>query len=203
MVTGYRSAQRGARVYQYNARNTSIKNVRNRDLTDTTPTLLFPHEENNHGMELSIMISIKLTDEQLRFILPHITPNPRILVTGERIFEVSVPIWYALAVIYATAHEHTPTLIHGGARGADKLAAYIGAVYGFHVDAYSADWEQYGRAAGPIRNQQMLKKGKPNLVVAFFVDRIKSKGTNHMVKISKEAGITCLIWEENKGWSIE
>ena len=32
---------------------------------------------------------------------------------------------------------------------------------------YPVDWEKYGKAAGPIRNQQMIDKGKPDLVVAF------------------------------------
>ena len=29
---------------------------------------------------------------------------------------------------------------------------------------YPADWDKFGRAAGPIRNQQMLDEGKPNMI---------------------------------------
>jgi hypothetical protein len=35
------------------------------------------------------------------------------------------------------------------------------------IDVYVAQWKKHGRAAGPIRNQRMLDKGKPDLVVAF------------------------------------
>jgi hypothetical protein len=39
--------------------------------------------------------------------------------------------------------------------------------------------------AGPIRKQQMLDEGKPDLVVAFPGGR----GTAHMVRIARAAGI--------------
>jgi len=50
---------------------------------------------------------------------------------------------------------------------------------------YPADWEKLGRAAGPIRNEQMLREGKPDLVVAFP----GARGTAHMVRIAREAGV--------------
>ncbi|MBR0908260.1 hypothetical protein [Bradyrhizobium liaoningense] len=38
-----------------------------------------------------------------------------------------------------------------------------------HIDvqAFPAAWVRHGNAAGPIRNGQMLRDGKPGLVVAF------------------------------------
>ena len=58
------------------------------------------------------------------------------------------------------------TLIHGDARGADRMAAEV-APSGVKIEAYPADWEAHGKAAGPIRNQRMLDEGKPDLVLAF------------------------------------
>lgn len=35
------------------------------------------------------------------------------------------------------------------------------------TEIYAADWGRLSRRAGPIRNQQMLDKGRLDLVVAF------------------------------------
>lgn len=59
-----------------------------------------------------------------------------------------------------------PTIIHGGARGADKTAADVAMHEGFWVTAHPANWVRYGKAAGPIRNREMLDR-VPDLVIAF------------------------------------
>ena len=62
-------------------------------------------------------------------------------------------------------------LLHGGARGADALAAYFAQHMGMGVVAYPADWEAHGRAAGPIRNQRMLDENPDvELVLGFTPD---------------------------------
>lgn len=84
-------------------------------------------------------------------------------------------------------------LINGGAYGADLAADTYAVVNGLPIDVFKADWETYGKAAGPIRNKQMLEEGKPDLVVAFYYDlNNKSKGTSHMVSIAKKAGVEVL-----------
>lgn len=54
---------------------------------------------------------------------------------------------------------------------------------------YPALWGTHGKAAGPIRNQQMLDEGRPNFVLAFHDDLVHSKGTKDMVNRAKEAGL--------------
>jgi len=53
-----------------------------------------------------------------------------------------------------------------------------------------ADWDRWGNKAGPIRNQEMLDRGRPNYALAFHDDLNKSKGTKDMVERLKKAGIT-------------
>lgn len=77
------------------------------------------------------------------------------------------------------------TIISGGARGVDSAAIDWAVVNWCPFKEYKADWQQYGKAAGVIRNRQMLDEGKPDLVVAFP----GGKGTAHMVSIAKERGI--------------
>ena len=76
-------------------------------------------------------------------------------------------------------------LIHGGAGGADTLAGEWAVRQAIPVLVFPADWHKHGRAAGPIRNAQMLAEGKPDLVVAFPGGR----GTANMVRQAKAAGV--------------
>jgi predicted dinucleotide-utilizing enzyme len=58
-------------------------------------------------------------------------------------------------------------LAHGGATGADALAAKWARANGVECVEYRADWKQNGRAAGPIRNSEMISRESPEMVVAF------------------------------------
>lgn len=90
------------------------------------------------------------------------------------------------------------TLLHGGCRGADQMAGGVGFKIGWNIHVYPAQWDKYGRAAGPIRNQTMLSE-KPDLVLAFHNDIDNSKGTKDMVRRAREAGITTEVIREHEG----
>ena len=86
---------------------------------------------------------------------------------------------------YLGGLEGITEIIHGGARGADDLAGKYAEFKGIKETVFNADWSQYGRAAGPIRNALMIEDGKPDMVVAFAGGR----GTANMVKVAKAAGV--------------
>lgn len=65
------------------------------------------------------------------------------------------------------SHGRPEAVIVGRARGADTLSKAAALFNGIAVEGYGADWDTYGRAAGPIRNQQMLDEGQPTHLVAF------------------------------------
>lgn len=77
-------------------------------------------------------------------------------------------------------------IISGMAYGADTLAVEWAKKWGVTVEGYPADWDRYGRSAGPRRNQQMLDEGKPDVVYAFP----GGVGTADMVKRAHKAGVT-------------
>ena len=79
-------------------------------------------------------------------------------------------------------------LVHGDAMGADRLAAGWAEACGLIVEAYPADWDTYGKKAGPIRNQEMLDSGIDG-VVAFA----GGYGTADMVHRAEQAGIP--VWD--------
>lgn len=51
--------------------------------------------------------------------------------------------------------------------GADKLAKQWAEAHGIKCLGFPADWKRFGKAAGPIRNQQMIEHGQPDMCVAF------------------------------------
>jgi hypothetical protein len=80
-------------------------------------------------------------------------------------------------------------VIHGAARGADTMAGIVGEEMGLEVLPFPANWKKYGKAAGPVRNREMLEEGKPDEVWAFTADLAKSRGTKNMVETAKWKGV--------------
>lgn len=87
--------------------------------------------------------------------------------------------------------EHRFTeVIHGAAEGADRLAGVWARWYNIKETAFPADWKQYGKRAGYVRNQQMLDEGKPELVIAFK----GGKGTAMMIELAKSAEVPVVVF---------
>jgi hypothetical protein len=76
-------------------------------------------------------------------------------------------------------------IIHGAAMGADRWADIWAARANVPVKRFRANWDRYGKSAGPRRNQKMLDEGKPDLVIAFP----GGFGTADMVARARTAGV--------------
>lgn len=68
-------------------------------------------------------------------------------------------------------------VVSGGARGADKLGEQWAFRARHDVEVIPADWERHGRAAGPIRNEEMADIAD---AVVVFWDGI-SRGSKSMI----------------------
>ena len=65
----------------------------------------------------------------------------------------------------------------------------MAAQLGLHVEVMPAQWDRYGRAAGPRRNLAMLAR-RPDLVIAFVTPSlVASVGTRHTVTAARARGI--------------
>lgn len=126
----------------------------------------------------------------------------RVLICGSRDWDDDEIID---VVVSGLTREYRPlTLIHGAARGADSIAAESGRVdqgrgLAVNVIPFPADWDAHGRAAGPIRNQQMLDEGKPDWVIAFTNDLEASRGTRDMVGRAHKAGVPVYVIGRYRG----
>jgi hypothetical protein len=111
----------------------------------------------------------------------------RLLVCGDR-------NWTDKSCIFGTLDEVAPTvIISGGATGADDIAEQWAVEHRVERHIFPAQWDKFGKAAGPIRNQLMLDAGQPDLVLAFHADYALSKGTKDMVRRARKAGLTARV----------
>lgn len=118
----------------------------------------------------------------------------RILVTGSRDWSSWDVMNKALAEAWAaTGYELDATLVHGDARGADRMAAEIWRSRGLPVEPHPADWSQ-GKVAGHWRNQAMVDLGA-RLCLAFMLP--ESRGTRDCVARAEVAGIPTIVYHED------
>lgn len=69
------------------------------------------------------------------------------------------------------------TIISGKAKGADSLGEQFAEKYNFPIATFIADWNLHGKAAGPIRNEEMAKMATHAII---FWDG-QSRGSKNMI----------------------
>ena len=74
-------------------------------------------------------------------------------------------------------------------RGADKLGEQYAKEKGYKTTRFPADWNKFGKAAGPKRNHQMADYAEA--LIAFWNG--KSRGTQNMIQLSRKYGLKSRI----------
>ena len=116
----------------------------------------------------------------------------RILITGGRDFDDEGLLSETLDRLHADSP--FSCLIHGAAKGADRLAGQWAQANGVKEIACPADWKRYGRSAGAVTNKLMLEDHQPDLLVAFP----GGKGTANMVKLAEKAGLRVVFADASR-----
>lgn len=83
------------------------------------------------------------------------------------------------------------TVISGEARGADTLGTDFAVLNWTGYEGYPADWDAHGKAAGHIRNQQMLDSG-----IDLAIEFPGGRGTADMRRRLDKAGVHVIEYEE-------
>ncbi len=78
--------------------------------------------------------------------------------------------------------ENDIVIVSGCASGADAIGERYANENGFKVERYPADWNKYGRSAGPRRNKQMAEIC--DYAICFW--DAKSRGTKSMIDFVKK-----------------
>ena len=104
-----------------------------------------------------------------------------ILITGSRDWEDKKLIEESLKNLTLPDHA-IPVLVHGNCKtGADAMADSIAKDLGWKIRPYPANWEKYGKSAGPIRNCYMIQTEQPHVVMGF--SKNNSAGTQHACNV--------------------
>lgn len=107
----------------------------------------------------------------------------KVLVCGGRDYGDKMHVWAVLDNWHK--RNEIDMIIAGDAKGVDDAALTWAKDRRIRYAEFIADWASHGRAAGPIRNQRMLKEGTPDCVIAFP----GGKGTANMCKQAEKAGL--------------
>ena len=123
----------------------------------------------------------------------------RILVTGSRYWKDVQAVYDAIYNIASKNRDKEVVVVHGNCpTGADAMAKeYVGISSLRNIldhEPHDADWDRYGRAAGPIRNQEMVDAGA-DICLAFPLG--ESRGTRGCMKMAEDAGIEVANFGDN------
>lgn len=157
----------------------------------------WPEDETNYGWpgcykDMEVALAWVAYQEAIRMTLERLPRDElkRYLVCGGRDYSDWQFMRKKLKVLLEK--DWMFILVHGDCKGADRLAVGWAKACELIVEAYPADWAKYGRAAGAIRNQEMLDSGIDG-VIAFP----GGKGTANMIKIAIQAGVP--VWDLRDG----
>jgi predicted Rossmann fold nucleotide-binding protein DprA/Smf involved in DNA uptake len=80
-------------------------------------------------------------------------------------------------------------IVSGGAMGADKLGEKFAEENGYQIARFPANWNEFGKQAGMLRNQQMADYADALIV---FWDG-KSRGTLNMIELARKKNMPIRI----------
>ena len=106
--------------------------------------------------------------------------NMKVIIAGTRTFNNYQLLCNTIKELNINIDE----IVCGGAKGADALGAKYAKENNIPIKYFLADWDKYGKGAGPIRNHQMGDYA--DYLIAFW-DK-KSKGTLDMINYMQQIG---------------
>ena len=117
-----------------------------------------------------------------------------VLVSGKRDF--SDYDYFCESMERVIPSDEDVTIVQGGAAGADALARRYAKDHGYSCQTFPALWDIHGKAAGPIRNSEMVEfvARQEYRVSVFFWDG-KSRGTGDCFRKAEKAGIVRRLFD--------
>lgn len=118
----------------------------------------------------------------------------RVIIAGGREVKIDRGVELVKEAIAASGFEITE-IVNGGANGIDAAARkywhnrFDGKIPEFPLRTMSADWNKYGKSAGPIRNREMARNA--DALIAIWDGQ--SRGTKNMIETAQEFGLTVYV----------
>lgn len=90
-------------------------------------------------------------------------------------------------------------IVSGGAAGVDSFGEKWAECQGLPLKKFEAEWDKYGRAAGPKRNLRMLEYAEA--LVAFWDGQ--SRGTRHIIEQAKKRSMKVRVFRrDHRGYVV-
>lgn len=102
----------------------------------------------------------------------------KIVVAGGRTYTNTGMVFICLEDIV----QKDDVIISGHAKGVDMMGEFYAQKNNLVCEIYPAEWDKYGRSAGPRRNEKMAQIA--DKVVVFW--DFKSRGTKNMIDMAKK-----------------
>ena len=119
----------------------------------------------------------------------------KVIIAGSRDFNDFDLLDVKVTEILRDRDEQEIEIISGTARGADTLGEQYALKYGYKLVRYPADWNNYGRRAGYLRNANMARyaimDSSLGILIAFW-DGI-SRGTKSMIDLATQYGLEVYV----------
>jgi hypothetical protein len=103
-------------------------------------------------------------------------------VTGSRAWRNRLQLWTALDRLHAV--HSIRLLLHGGARGADRIAAAWAIMNHLEHRAIRPDYARFGRGVPVRRTAEIVDAA--DIVIAFRTQGV-SNGTDHGIRLARQA----------------
>lgn len=113
------------------------------------------------------------------------------IVAGSRWFTNYEFVESKLESLFSNIDWHTNPIeiVSGTCRGVDRLGERFAEERGWHYVRFPADWDKHGKAAGPIRNEEMAKYADTCVVFTGDGDR----GSASMIDMAKKHNLSLRI----------
>jgi hypothetical protein len=121
----------------------------------------------------------------------------KVAISGSRRYTLSWLVQECIATEYRKSHGEILFLVGDCPTGADRIAKSFLETAGWPYKEFYADWARDGRAAGPLRNREMIDFGA-ELLIAF--PDSDSRGTKDCAIYAASKGVE-VYFPELEQWA--
>lgn len=118
----------------------------------------------------------------------NINDTLKIIIAGSRDFD-NYDLLEETMSNFLKENTNNVEIVSGTARGADRLGEKFAENHGYQVKRFPANWNLYGKSAGPIRNRKMAEYASEGHGILFVFWDGASKGTKNMIDLAEKYGL--------------
>lgn len=119
----------------------------------------------------------------------------KLIIAGGRDLYLNSPL--SIEAFLQSLNIWPTEIVSGGARGIDMLGEEYSANRNITLKVFHADWEEHGKAAGPIRNKQMAEYGDKLLLIWDGESKGSANMKKEMLRLNKP--VYEIVLREYKG----